>query len=308
MISVIVPIYNAEKYLSKCLDSIINQEFKDIEILCVDDGSTDSSFNIALEYQNKDSRIKLFKQSNKGPGAARNTGLDNASGDYVLFIDADDEITTGALSVFYNEINSSKSDVVIGSYNHYIDDELIETVRPHECLTSFESYYRTTAVWSKIFKRGFIGDIRFQNVYQGEDVIFITDLLLKSPKVSYIEDIVYYWKSYTNSNSLLTDTKRNIFGEQLDSVLLVKEKLSVLSKKGILADDINYYFIRVCSYLLSITKKCDLNQNDIEKYFCFINSIDWTGQSNVFINIFHYPCEEVNNIDKLIERITNIHE
>ena len=101
MISVIVPFYNEEKYLSRCLDSIINQSYKDLEIILIDDGSIDNSFNIAKSYQSKDSRIKIYKQNNEGLSSARNKGLDNCSGDYILFVDGNDEILTTMVEELY---------------------------------------------------------------------------------------------------------------------------------------------------------------------------------------------------------------
>ena len=103
-VSVIVPVYNVEKYLKQCLDSLINQTLEDIEIICVNDGSTDSSLNILEEYQNKDNRIKIISQENKGVSAARNLGLKNAKGEYLLFIYADDWVELNALEELFNNI------------------------------------------------------------------------------------------------------------------------------------------------------------------------------------------------------------
>ena len=93
-ISVIVPIFNVEKYLKECLESIINQTFKDIEIICINDGSTDNSLDILNQYAEKDNRIKVITQSNQGLSAARNTGIKYANGEYISFIDSDDYIDT----------------------------------------------------------------------------------------------------------------------------------------------------------------------------------------------------------------------
>ena len=116
-ISVIVPVYNVEKYLSECLDSIVNQTLKDIEIICLNDGSTDNSFSILKEYALKDERIILIDKENDGLGYTRKIGLDNAKGEYILFCDSDDyyaELT--AFEELYNYIEKVKVDVVIFNF------------------------------------------------------------------------------------------------------------------------------------------------------------------------------------------------
>ena len=101
-ISVIVPCYNVEKYLEECLDSIVNQTFTDIEIICINDGSTDSTNRILDIYSNNDSRIKIITQTNKGLSASRNIGIENSNGEYILFIDSDDYLELTAFEEIYN--------------------------------------------------------------------------------------------------------------------------------------------------------------------------------------------------------------
>nr|MCR4662874.1 glycosyltransferase [Endomicrobiaceae bacterium] len=103
-VSVIVPVYNVEQYLRQCLDSIINQTFKDFECICVNDGSTDNSLTILQEYSKKDNRIKIINQKNSGSSVSRNNGIKQALGQYVSFVDADDWITDNYLEILYNKI------------------------------------------------------------------------------------------------------------------------------------------------------------------------------------------------------------
>ena len=112
-ISVIIPVYNVEKYLKECLDSVINQTLKDIEIICVNDGSTDNSLNILENYAKKDNRIIVISQKNKGLSGARNTGLKYCSGEYVSFIDSDDYVSKDLFELTYNNAISNNSDLVI---------------------------------------------------------------------------------------------------------------------------------------------------------------------------------------------------
>ena len=122
-VSIIIPVYNVEKYLKKCLDSVINQTYKDIEIICVNDGSKDGSENILKEYATKDSRIKIIEKKNGGLSSARNAGLDVASGEYCYFVDSDDWIELNTIEKLTDIILSNDVDVVVHSANNIPEDE-----------------------------------------------------------------------------------------------------------------------------------------------------------------------------------------
>ena len=111
-VSIIVPVYNVEKYLRKCLDSLINQTLKDIEIICINDGSTDKSLEILEEYKNRDSRIILLNQENSGQSIARNNGIKKATGEYIGFVDPDDWVENNMIKCLIDEIKSEKVDLV----------------------------------------------------------------------------------------------------------------------------------------------------------------------------------------------------
>ena len=124
-VSVIIPIFNVEKYLKKSLDSVVNQTLKEIEIIAIDDGSTDNSLNILKEYQNTDDRIIIFEQENKGPGEARNLALNHVKGEYVFFLDSDDWIELNTLEKLYNNAIENNCDLVLfDSIEHLPNDEL----------------------------------------------------------------------------------------------------------------------------------------------------------------------------------------
>ena len=114
MISIIVPVYNAEKFLTKCLDSIINQTYKNIEIICVDDDSSDKSSKILNEFAEKDKRIKVIHKANEGVSLARNVGLESAKGNYILFVDSDDWIEQSTCEVAINKIIEENADIIMG--------------------------------------------------------------------------------------------------------------------------------------------------------------------------------------------------
>ena len=113
LISVIVPVYNKEKYVAECLNSILNQTYSNIEVIIIDDGSTDKSLEICMRYAEEDKRVKVFPQENGGPSAARNKGLDNAKGEYVAFVDADDILERNAYTLMVNELIDTKASIVV---------------------------------------------------------------------------------------------------------------------------------------------------------------------------------------------------
>ena len=126
-ISVIIPVFNVETFLEECLNSIINQSFNDIEIICINDGSTDNSLEILKIYVSEDQRIKVINQKNSGQGFARKVGLKNANGNFILFLDSDDFLELNALELLYNNIQSNQSDVVLFKlirYNHMTGEKL----------------------------------------------------------------------------------------------------------------------------------------------------------------------------------------
>ena len=121
-ISVVIPVYNIEDYLSECLDSIVNQSLEDIEIICVNDGSTDGSLDILKEYESKDSRVKIISQENKGIGNARNTALEYAKGEYVYFIDGDDTLELDALERLYDLNIEKNADFIIFKISNFNEE------------------------------------------------------------------------------------------------------------------------------------------------------------------------------------------
>ena len=138
-ISIIIPVYNTEKYLKKCLDSIINQTLKSLEIICIDDCSTDNCLHILKEYQLKDNRIKIIEQKeNKGQGVARNLGLNIAEGKYIMFLDPDDWLELNALEILYKKSKETNADII---HFNYIEEN--EKVTPKLFITTIvENYFR----------------------------------------------------------------------------------------------------------------------------------------------------------------------
>ena len=203
-ISVIIPVYNVENYLRQCLDSIINQTLKEIEIICINDGSTDSSKQILEEYALKDERIKIINQKNKGVSAARNTGIDAATGEYIGFVDSDDWVKLDAYEKLYNKITREDVDIVFSRYNYVFEDGRIEhnpnhfkeldEIKINSIDENLELLKISPSIWTKIFKKSFILDnkIRFPEGVLAEDLFFIVQYLLKANGIVYLNNYFSY--------------------------------------------------------------------------------------------------------------------
>lgn len=210
-VSVIVPVYNVEKYLKQCLDSLINQTLEDIEIICVNDGSTDSSLNILEEYQNKDNRIKIISQENKGVSAARNLGLKNAKGEYLLFIDADDWVELNALEELFNYSKKLNSEILFFTFKQFYESsstyEVNDSINLKLLDSTFENKvftYKDTvdflfkiphAVYNKFYNLSFLRKINAEFIGNlGEDMLFHYKTFLKASKVSVIHKSYYNYR------------------------------------------------------------------------------------------------------------------
>jgi len=212
-ISVIIPVYNKEKYLGECLDSIFNQTLKDIEVICVNDGSTDNSLEILKEYEKKDGGIKIFKQLNSGAGIARNMGLMISQGKYISFIDADDSfIENNALELMFNSGEATNSNMVSANIKHLINDKLEDcefiSYIDSEVIISPNSYGVPWYFCKNIFRRKFLVEnhISFPNYKRGEDPVFLAKILSKVDYVTTIPIDYYGYRLSDNEYKLHSHT------------------------------------------------------------------------------------------------------
>ncbi|MBR1605156.1 MAG: glycosyltransferase [Alphaproteobacteria bacterium] len=219
--SIIIPVYNAEKYLPKCIDSLIKQTFKKFEIICINDGSSDKSLNILKRYATNDTRIKIFTQKNSGPAVARNLGLEKAQGKYLWFIDADDWIEEKACEILNNIINKNSPDITIFASNVYntqskefihdknrslmdISDKYIEKKINLDSFPNIFDYIPTEA-WNKIYKSDFIknNEILFnKNIYGMDDGLFTEETVIKSSSLYITKNALYNYR-VSNANSIV---------------------------------------------------------------------------------------------------------
>ena len=202
LISVIVPVYNVEKYLEKCVKSIIGQTYKNLEIILVDDGSTDSSGKMCDEISKTDDRIKVIHKKNGGLSDARNAALKIAKGDYFGFVDSDDYIATDMFETLCNLLENNNSDISIVSYYEIYNDKLIG-VRDSKDLVNFnkldamkellmDSRIQSYA-WNKLFKRDLFNGLEFPTGKNFEDIATTLLLFEKANKVTLLEEPKYYY-------------------------------------------------------------------------------------------------------------------
>lgn len=209
-ISIIIPSFNEEKYISRCLDSVLNQTFTNFEVLCVDDGSTDNTFNIIKEYSAKDSRIIPLKNPGKGVSSARNFGIDNAKGDYIGFVDSDDFIQPQMYEFLYRAVTENDCDFSVCNYKKTSDikEELFE----YKCeKIDYKKLVKRDDIFSsvcfKLIKKSFIGIIRFDNYKIGEDTVFSSFLYSNHAVFIDISLYVYYDNIKSCTSTFFEDEK-----------------------------------------------------------------------------------------------------
>ncbi|SDQ11055.1 glycosyltransferase family 2 protein [Streptococcus equinus] len=220
-VSILVAIYNVEKYIGKCIESIINQDYSNIEIILVDDNSQDNSGKICDEFSNKDSRIRVIhhKQNTKLPGV-RNTGLNNATGDYIVFVDGDDWLAEDYVSYMLKVIEQSGSDVAFNLINFTTrdmqqgDNKEIEVWSAEKALEEFLYPHLTIGAWNKMFKREVIEEnkLRFiDGLYTAEGYRFVSDVIQRVSSIGVGCRKVYYYR-LNNSQSATTkyDVKQSL--------------------------------------------------------------------------------------------------
>ena len=217
LISIIIPVYNTEKYIEECITSLLNQSLKEIEIICINDGSTDNSLKLLKDFEQKDPRIIVISQENSGPANARNIGLNSASADYIYFMDSDDYISNNFLESMYNKAKASKADIVINDniICFYEEDKnktaaFIKNKFPDGTYKVTPEYIKkrdlNNVLWSKIYKKSLIIDnkIKFPNIKTYEDCYFYSVILPLAKTVVQNNDETYY---YRNHNTSITSRK-----------------------------------------------------------------------------------------------------
>lgn len=242
-ISIIVPVFNAEIYLKKCLDSISNQTFTDFECICINDGSTDSSQSILNIFSKKDTRFKILSQENTGVSNARNKGLKNALGDYIVFVDPDDWLSRQCLEILYKNMLKYNCDI-ISAEPVFVNDKTKETFTkklPKKfCCKPIKSDAVKQEViaigniwgcWCKIYKKQFLlsNTIYFQNSPM-EDIVFIYDLFICGCSIAFIPDTLYFYRKNIECSATYNWPKR--IYNMVECFLFLKKRLNEKKSYG----------------------------------------------------------------------------
>lgn len=241
MISVIVPVYNVEKYLPQCIDSILAQTYTDFELIIVDDGSTDRSGQICDEYKDKDSRVYVVHQENRGVSAARNVGIDMAKGEYIAFVDSDDYVSGEYLEKLYNCLACNNADISIcGMLSFFdgkkLDSDLVESIKKDRtvmtgreaCLSIYKMDGRVSVMpWGKMYKASLFDNIRYPIGLIYEDDATTPRLFYKAKNVAMFADALYF---YRNREDSITNT--SFSAKKFDGVKAVDICIDFFSEKN----------------------------------------------------------------------------
>lgn len=276
LISVIVPVYNVEKYLPQCIDSILNQTEKNLEIILVDDGSLDNSGKICDEFSKKDDRIVVIHKKNNGLSSARNAGLEIAKGNYIGFVDSDDWLDKSMYEILLKLLKENNSDISCcdffktansdGSIPH-IDNEIINSYNNIESLNNFynDLYTQTVVAWNKLYKRELFKDISYPVGKIHEDEGTTYKLYYKANKITYTNRPLYYYRITPNS---ITTSKFN--KKRLDIIDVYDEKVKFIkniNNEEIYSKTLKWYLFK----LINCYFECSNNIENNTEYLTLIN-------------------------------------
>lgn len=248
LISVIVPVYKVEKYIRKCVDSILAQTFTDFELFLVDDGSPDNCGKICDEYAKKDDRIIVIHKENGGLSEARNVAIDRATGDYLTFIDSDDYVTENHLKTLYSALLSTDSDIALSNITSFDEAGYNDLYKPTEEIKTldgrdvFSTINRPNAC-AKLFKTRIYDTIRFPVGRLYEDVFVWHDVLAKAKRVVFTGVNSYFY--YFRNNSIMHQEYRLQFTDIVDALELRIKKLEELRLNGLADENREFIYSRV---------------------------------------------------------------
>ena len=279
LISVIVPIYNVEKYLPECIDSIINQTYKNIEILLINDGLTDNCDKICDEYSKKDERIKVIHKENGGLSDARNCGIDIANGEYIAFVDSDDYLSEQFIEKLYISIIENNTKLSQCNFvkvtNNYVEiekrgyNEKIKTKSGYEMIKDlYTNHWENIVAWNKLYAKELFNDLRYPYGKIHEDEFITYQVLYKLDNVAIVEEYLYKYRQNENS---ITGEKFKL--QRLDVLKALEERIKFFEQKN----EKQLYEMSLIAYLWKL-KECyvktrkyindskDIQKETIEKY------------------------------------------
>ncbi len=295
-VSIIIPVYNAENTIGKCVDSVLRNSFKDWELVLIDDGSKDNSWHIMQEYAEKYSeKIRIFTQENSGVAIARNRGIGYAQGEYVAFIDNDDYVDEDHLAKFVEEIEKYDCDMVIGGYRRTTEEKTLFEMK----LQNTEwSKYMIMAPWAKIYRRDFLlqNKLEFLDNNIGEDVYFNLAAVNLTNKILIIDYCGYNWFYNTES---VSNAKQKKISNKLNVMKVLEGCHARLREIGAENKKLNeFYFVRYAIwYLLFAGRQSSYGEllAEFETAFTWLKNNYPTFAKNENISLFRPKGETLRN-------------
>lgn len=326
LISIIVPAYNVELYVETCIKSLIEQTYKNLEIIIIDDGSDDNSLNICKQYALKDTRIKLIRQKNSGVSVARNKGIDAANGDYIGFVDADDYCDKNMFKYLYESLIKYEADIACCRRNEIKNNKIIDVTgyyynEDEKVLTKLEMLNRYVQsmdlyIWNKLYKSNIVKNRKFPiNIIFGEDFFTVFKWLSCAEKIVYLKTPLYF---RVNRNDSLTGSNENLQQKiscSLHQLKSFKKYLNDYDK--LIITNFNKRYMRSLYSLRCQLESTDTNniiydnlKNEIEKEICkfsnYKNVLSKSKRLKLFLLINFKPGYKIvvlwENIFKRIDR------
>ncbi len=253
LVSIVIPMYNCESYIRNCLDSLLDQTYSNIEIIVVDGKSSDASFQIVKNYSQKNKKIRLFSKANIGVSEARNIGLEMATGEYIMFVDADDYVKNDYVTTLVEALEENNADIISSGYLEKENENTIQVSHKKREIQGIEEYYQfliylkelkehttdVASVWGKLFKKDILENIEFEPFVFSEDALFVFSLMNKNAKLTVIDYCGYV---YVRRKDSLT-VKSNYSSKQylMDYLEVTYRITCMLKGKQIYEDALNDY-------------------------------------------------------------------
>lgn len=271
-VSIIVPVYQVEKYIRQCVDSILAQTFTDFELILVDDGSKDQSGQICDEYARMDTRVKVIHKENGGAADTRNRGMDQSVGNYVMFVDSDDYIAPTMLECLYKNMLNENADIAACNYLYFFENDSkkdFATNVKSEVLTGSEIFYYKknernygfwTVVWNKLMKRETVGKVRFRSGKYYEDEFWANEIYQMDIKIVTIPECLYYYRQHENSTM-----RQKKIARSLDIIEAFQERIYIYLKEQKYAEQAYKVLVYLLEHLEE-SKSLITNEDERKKY------------------------------------------
>lgn len=266
VISIIIPVYNVVAYLPECIDSVLKQCYKQLEIILVDDGSTDGSGELCDKYAEIDDRIKVIHQMNRGAANAKNVGLCVANGEFLAFVDSDDYLESNAYSFMIEQLETYQADVIQCGfrnvyYDSYVNYVTLDDFVEFSCvdyLRRFTIDWTCGLLWDKLYRRELFSGVLFEEGHKIDDEFFTYQGIMNAEKIIHMPNIVYNYRKRKSSVMMQKKSRKKMVLDKLD--YLVKRREKVLTRYPELKQDFDYHFL---SMLVILSKDAAATEESI---------------------------------------------